>query len=384
LKGKSGGKVVILGSTGSIGRSAVAVIRRLPGYRVIGLAARADIAELARQARLLKPDFVAVADRAAAREIRGRLGRGIRILAGEEGVVEAATRGDIVISAIVGSAGLKPTFEAVRTGKRVALANKETLVAGGELIVREMKRSGAVILPVDSEHSAIFQCLQGQDRRGIRRLILTGSGGPFRKRAILDRVTVREALRHPTWRMGRKITIDSATLMNKGLEVIEAGWLFDLPVSSVSVLIHPQSIVHSMVEFVDGAVLAQLGVPDMKLPIQYALTWPRRAPAAWPRLNLLRTGALTFEPPDPVRFPCLAHARAAARAGGSAPAVLSAANEVAVQAFLDGRITFPGIARVIGETLEAVKVRRLESVGHVLEIDREARSVAGGIMALQC
>jgi len=379
-----GGSVVILGSTGSIGKSAIAVIRRLPGFRVVGLAARSDVHEIERQVRLLAPKFVAMNDPAAARELKRRIGGKVAVLSGSEGVAEAAVRGDIVISAIVGSAGLRPTFEAVRKGKRVALANKESLVAGGELIVREMGKSGAVILPVDSEHSAIFQCLQGADRGAVRKLILTGSGGPFRGRASLKRVTVKEALRHPTWRMGRKITIDSATLMNKGLEIIEAGWMFGQPVASIELLIHPQSIVHSLVEFVDGAVLAQLGVPDMKLPIQYALTWPRRAPVAWSRLDLVAAGALTFELPDPVRFPCLALARAAARAGGSAPAVLSAANEVAVQAFLDGRIPFTGIVRVIGATLESMKPKKLESIGHVIEIDREARAVAGGIMALQC
>jgi 1-deoxy-D-xylulose-5-phosphate reductoisomerase len=381
----AGKHVVILGSTGSIGRSAIDVIRRLPGFKIVGLTARSDVIEMERQARALAPKFVAMRDESAARELRSRLSRRTEVLAGSSGVAEAAAReeGDIVLSAIVGSAGLVPTFEAVRLGKRIALANKETLVAGGALIVREMKKSGAVILPVDSEHSAIFQCLEGQDRAGIRRLIITGSGGPFRTLRSLKKVTVRQALRHPTWRMGRKITIDSATLMNKGLEIIEAHWLFGLPVSAIDVLIHPQSIVHSMVEFVDGAVLAQMGLPDMKLPIQYALTWPKRAPAGRPRLDLAERSVLTFEPPDPVRFPCLSHARAAAEAGGSAPAVLSAANEVAVQGFLDGLIGFDGISRIIGETLETVKHGRPDSVEEVLEIDRAARAAACGIMSLQ-
>lgn len=370
--------VVILGSTGSIGLSTLAVLEHLPEFRVVGLAAHRDIDVLERQARALSPKFVAVHDEAAARELRRRMGGRIEVLAGPDGVVEAAGRPEagVVVSAIVGSAGLRPTFEAVRLGKRVALANKETLVIGGELITAEMKRSGATLLPVDSEHSAIFQCLEGQAASSVRRVVLTASGGPFRTRRDLSRVTVRQALKHPTWRMGRKITIDSATLMNKGLEIIEARWLFDLPVDRIDVMIHPQSIVHSLVEFVDGSVLAQLGLPDMRLPIQYALTHPRRAVSGRPRLDLTKVAALTFEPPDEARFPAMGLARLAARAGGTAPVVLNAANEVAVEAFLAGRIAFTAIARVISRTLRALPVRPLTSLIDIEAWDREARIVA--------
>ncbi len=370
---------MILGSTGSIGRNAIDVIRRLPGFSVAGLAAGRDAASLERQARALKPRFVALHDRAAATALRRALaGLRIEVLEGPEGVAEAAERpeGDIVVSAMVGSAGLAPTWAAVKAGKRVALANKETLVVGGDLITREAARTGASLIPVDSEHSAIFQCLAGRGAEGVRRIVLTGSGGPFRTRRSLARVTVREALRHPTWRMGPKITIDSATLMNKGLEVIEARWLFGMPPDRIGVVIHPQSIVHSLVEFVDGSVLAQLGLPDMRLPIQYALTHPVRNAAPWPRLDLAAVGNLTFEPPDHRRFPCLGLCAEAARRGGAAPVALNAANEVAVAAFLAGRIGFMDIPRVIARSLARASGARLESVGQVLDADREARARA--------
>ncbi len=376
--------VTILGSTGSIGRSTIEVIRRLPGFSVVGLAAHRDIDRLERQIRQVHPKFVAVCDAAAAKELRRRVGRGVEILPGRAGVVEAAGRPEagIVVSALVGSAGLAPTFEAVRRGKRVALANKETLVVGGDLVTREAARTGAEIVPVDSEHSAIFQCLHGRSAGLVRRLVLTGSGGPFRTRRSLVHVTVRQALKHPTWSMGKKVTIDSATLMNKGLEIIEAHWLFGLAVDAIDVLIHPQSIVHSLVEFVDGSVLAQLGLPDMRLPIQVALTWPERAAVARERLNLAKVGTLTFEPPDEARFPCLAHARTAVKAGGAAPIVLNAANEVAVEAFLAGRIPFRCIPAVIGGALANLRPKAPRSVGEVLEVDREARVVAAGLTAL--
>ncbi len=380
-----GGRVVILGSTGSIGQSTLEVLRGLPAFRVVGLAARRDIVTLERQVRACNPQFVAVEDEAAARTLKRRLNGRVEVLAGAAGVVEAAGRDgvDTVVSAMVGSAGLAPTFAAVRRGRRVALANKETLVVGGEIVTREAARSGARLLPVDSEHSAIFQCLEGHPRAGVRRVVLTASGGPFRTRKALDRVTVAEALNHPTWRMGKKVTIDSATLMNKGLEIIEARWLFGLPVEAIDVLIHPQSIVHSLVEFVDGSLLAQLGRPDMKLPIQYALTWPGRAAVARPRLDLAAGPALTFEPPDESRFPCLVHARAAARAGGAAPVVLNAANEVAVEAFLRRRLPFLGIAALIGDTLAALRPARPNSVAEVTAVDREARAIAAGLLAFR-
>jgi 1-deoxy-D-xylulose-5-phosphate reductoisomerase len=379
-----GRRITVLGSTGSIGRSTLAVAARLPGYRVVGLAAGRDVETVCRQAKACGARYVALADEAAAREARRRLGRSVEVLAGPEGVVEAASRpdADVVVSAIVGSAGLAPTLAAVRRGARVAIANKETLVAGGELVTREAERSGAVLVPVDSEHSAIFQCLAGQEPGAARRLVLTASGGPFRKRTSLERVTVREALRHPTWRMGRKITIDSATLMNKGLEIIEARWLFGIPVERIEVLIHPQSIVHSLVELRDGSVLAQLGWPDMKLPIQVALAWPSRGPATGPWLDLARARTLSFEPPDPKRFPCLARAREAAEAGGAAPVVLNAANEVAVQAFLERRIPFTGIPAVIEAALAAFKPRGPKTLEEILAVDREARAVAAGLAAM--
>ncbi len=368
-------RLVVLGSTGSIGVSTLDVVGRTGAFRVVGLAARRNVRLLAAQVRRFTPRFVAVEDRSAARALRGTLGRKVEVLEGPEGVAEAAGRGgvDTVVSAIVGSAGLRPTYEAVRRGRVVAFANKETLVAGGEVIARAAERAGARLLPVDSEHSAIFQCLDGRDPSGIRRIMLTGSGGPFRGRKSLAGVTVREALRHPTWNMGRKVTIDSATLMNKGLEIIEARWLFHVPVRKIDVIIHPQSIVHSMVEFADGSILAQMGRPDMRVPILYALSYPERLDAGLARLDLMRVGTLTFEPPDPRKFPCLRLAREAAEEGGSAPVVLNAANEMAVQAFLDGRIPFTGIPRVIERTLATRPRRNPRTIGEVLWVDREAR-----------
>ncbi len=374
----------MLGSTGSIGRSTLDVLRRLPAYRVVGLSAHRDIRTLERQIRAVRPKVVAVADEAAARDLKRRVRGACRVLSGPEGLVELAGHpgAGTVVSAIVGSAGLAPTLEAARCGKRIALANKESLVVGGALITAAAKRSGAVLLPVDSEHSAIFQCLAGRTAQPVKRILLTASGGPFRGVKSLDRVTVAQALRHPTWRMGRKITIDSATLMNKGLEILEATWLFNLPIRAIQVVVHPQSIVHSLVEFVDGSVLAQMGWPDMRLPIQIALTWPGRAPSGAPALDLARAGALTFEAPDEKRFRCLAHARAAGEAGGAAPVVLNAANEVAVEAFLGRRIGFTGIAAVIGATLAAFRPRAPRTLSDILAVDREARAVAGGMTAL--
>ncbi len=372
-------RVVILGSTGSIGRSAIQVISRLKGFDIVGLAANRDIDRLEMQARSLKVEFAAVADLERARELARRMGRRVKVLAGPEGVAEAGGwRGaDTVISAMVGSAGLVPTLRALRDGKRVALANKETLVVGGELIAREIARSGGELVPVDSEHSAIFQCLEGRRMESVSRIVLTGSGGPFLRRRRLSGVTVDQALRHPTWNMGKKVTIDSATLMNKGLELIEAKWLFGVPVSSIQVLIHPQSIVHSLVEFNDGAMLAQLGTPDMKAPIQYALTYPERVRGLARALDLPRTRTLSFEKPDLARFPCLRLAREAAERAGTAPVVLNAANEIAVQAFLDRRIGFNEIGRIIGRTLRAFPARKIESAEHLYEVDREARATTG-------
>ena len=376
--------VSILGSTGSIGVSTIDVIRRLPGFRVAALAARSNAALLERQVRELKPGLVAVYDEAAAAKLARRLGRRFRVVSGPEGVRRAAVHPDAgtVVCAMVGSAGLVPAHAAVAAGRRVALANKETMVAAGEIITRLAARTGAEIIPVDSEHSAIFQCLEGRDPRTVRRIILTASGGPFHGRRSLEGISVRQALAHPTWRMGRKVTIDSATLMNKGLELIEARWLFGVPAEAIEVVVHRQSIVHSLVEFTDGSVLAQMGNPDMRLPIQYALTHPGRLPSPVERLDLARVGNLTFEPPDPAIFTCLSHARRAVELGGYAPVVLNAANEVAVQAFLDRKLGFAGIGRVIGAALRIRPRGKPRDIREVLQADRDARAVAGCIIAM--
>ena len=371
--------LAILGSTGSIGTSTLDIVEGLPEqFRVAALAAGSNLDRLEAQVRRYRPALVAVAREAGGRELARRLGAGgTEVCWGPEGLRRAAAESgaDMVVSAIVGAAGLAPTAAAVQAGKDVALANKESLVMAGELVTREARARGVRILPVDSEHSAIFQCLGGNGARQVRRLVLTASGGPFRgrPRGTFATITPEEAMRHPTCSMGKKITIDSATLMNKGLEVIEAHWLFGLPVAQVDVIIHPQSIVHSLVEFVDGSLLAQLGVPDMRVPIQYALTHPERCENAVPRLALDQMAGLTFEAVDREKFPCLDLAYAAASAGGSAPAVLNAANEVAVQQFLNHRIGFDEISTVIHKALDAHPARPLGSIQDVLEVDREVR-----------
>ena len=371
--------LAILGSTGSIGTSTLEIVSGLPQqFRVVALAAGSNLDRLAEQVRQYRPALVAVACESSARELVRRLGSAApEVCWGPDGLrqVAADSGADMVVSAIVGAAGLVPTMAAVLAGKDLALANKESLVMAGELITREARARGVRILPVDSEHSAIFQCLGGNGAREVRRLVLTASGGPFRTRprGTFATITPEEALRHPTWSMGKKVTIDSATLMNKGLEVIEARWLFGLPVRQVDVIIHPQSIIHSLVEYVDGSLLAQLGVPDMRVPIQYALTYPERHENAVPRLALDRLAGLTFELVDHEKFPCLDLAYEAAGTGGSAPAVLNAANEVAVHQFLACRIGFDEIATVIRKALDAVPGRSLGSTQDVLEVDREVR-----------
>jgi 1-deoxy-D-xylulose-5-phosphate reductoisomerase len=372
-------RLAILGSTGSIGTRTLDVAAAHPDrFRVVALAARGSLELLEAQARRFAPQLVALADPAAARELARRLGDlPIEVVGGVDGLCRAAVEAesDIVVSAVVGAAGLLPTMAAIQAGKVVALANKESLVMAGELVTAAAVKYGARIVPVDSEHSAIFQCLADGGVSRVRRLILTASGGPFRTlpRAAFAAITPEDALRHPTWSMGQKISIDSATLANKGLEVIEAHWLFGLPVEQVDVIVHPQSIVHSLVEYVDGSILAQLGVPDMRLPIQYALTYPERCDGPIPRLALEAVGALTFEAVDREKFPCLDLACAAARAGGSTPAALNAANEVAVQRFLDRRIRFDEIPEVIRGALEAHPRRTLSCMEDVLEVDREIR-----------
>ncbi|MDI3298171.1 MAG: 1-deoxy-D-xylulose-5-phosphate reductoisomerase [Bacillota bacterium] len=390
--------LIVLGSTGSIGRQTLDVVRSHPGrWRIQGLAAGGDVDRLEAQVREFRPRRVAVADEAAAGELRGRLsGEGTEVLAGTAGLVElaAGTPGDGVVSGIAGVAGLAPTLAALRAGKRVALANKESLVAAGPVVRRELRarypwlaeapglavhRADAPLLPVDSEHSAIFQCLAGEGAsRQVARLILTASGGPFRgwSRQRLAGVTAEQALRHPTWRMGARITVESALLMNKALEVIEAHFLFGVGYDQIDVVIHPQSIVHSLVAFVDGSVLGQLGAADMRLPIQYALTYPERWPSPAPGLDLAEVGRLEFEPPDRETFPSLELGYRAGRAGGTAPAVLNAAKEEAVERFLQGRLPFPAVAEVAGEVLAEHRPLAEPTLEEVLEADRWARERA--------
>ncbi|MFW5698687.1 MAG: 1-deoxy-D-xylulose-5-phosphate reductoisomerase [Planctomycetota bacterium] len=349
----SAGPLVVLGSTGSIGRNALAVAAEL-GIPVHAISAHSSHGLLAEQARIHRPQRVVIGDAGRAAALRSALGDlAVEVCVGDQALrdIAADPAAPMVLTAIVGGAGLPATMAAVEAGKRVCIANKEPLVMAGALITSAARSSGAELLPVDSEHSAIFQCLDGHTTAEVDRLILTGSGGPFRTRSDLSTVHAREALDHPTWSMGPKITIDSASLANKALEVIEARWLFDLPLEQIEVLIHPQSIVHSLVAFRDGSVMAQLGLPDMRVPIQYAMTWPehRTGPVAAP--DLISAGPLTFEPPDRDRFPLLDLGYAAAREGGVAPVVFNAANEVAVQAFLDGRIAFTAIPEVIAQAL---------------------------------
>ena len=370
--------ISLLGATGSIGRQTLAVAQEL-GLSVAALTANRQVDLLEQQARQCKPRLAVLYDPAAAKELRGRLqGTGIEVMEGPEGLIAAATlsEADTVVTAVMGSVGLAPTLAAIREKKRIALANKETLVCAGELVMAAAQEAGAEIVPVDSEHSAIFQCLQGcRDRREIRRLLLTCSGGPFFGRSFeeLEHMTAADALKHPNWTMGAKITIDSATLMNKGLEIIEAMRLYDLPVEQVEAVIHRQSIVHSLVEFRDGALLAQLGTPDMKLPIRYAMTYPHRAESPDAPLDLLTCGALTFDRPDEEAFPCLRLAREAAAVGGTACAILNGANEAAVGLFLQGKLGFNDIPRRVERALERMEVQYQPSLADILEADRAAR-----------
>ena len=379
--------ISLLGSTGSIGQSTLAVVDRYPDrFRIVALAAGINVDFLEKQVRKFKPAIVATANEKSADNLRDRCSdMNIRVLSGVEGMIRVATAEDanIIVSAIVGTAGLVPTMAAICSGKDIALANKEVLVTAGEIVMAESRARGVRILPVDSEHSAIFQCLQAGQNQDIRKLILTASGGPFRKyqQKDLAKVSLAEALKHPNWSMGKKITIDSATLMNKGLEVIEARWLFDMAPEKVKVVIHPQSIIHSMVEYQDGAIVAQLGMPDMKGPIAYALSYPERLPDVSPQLNLASVGMLTFEEPDMDRFPCLAYAYDSFKAGGTMPAVLSAANEVAVKHFLAEKIDYQDIARVIKMTMDSHVPTRLTTVEEALKADHWARQKAEAVVA---
>jgi len=382
-------RIAILGSTGSIGTQALELAASMPDdLEVVALAARRSTRLLAEQARRFRPRLVALADESGADGLRQALAGldGVQVVTGEAGVEAAALcEGvDTVLAAMVGAAGTPHVLAALRAGKDVALANKEALVVAGALMVEEARRSGALLVPVDSEHSALHQCLRAGERGEVERLILTASGGPFRNlsQAELDRVTPREALRHPTWKMGDKITIDSATLMNKGLEVIEAHWLFGLPAERIEVVVHPQSLVHSLVEFRDGSLVAQISATDMTLPIQYALTYPERLPARGPRLDLAAMGRLEFHAPDPERFPSLRLAYRVLRMGGGAPAVLNAANEVAVEAFLRERLPFPGIIRTVEAVLDEIGPgREPGGLEDLLELDRRAREAASRAIA---
>jgi 1-deoxy-D-xylulose-5-phosphate reductoisomerase len=382
-------RILILGATGSIGRQALEVVERFPErLELVGVSASRSVEELKKIVLRHHPKAVALThpastDPSRANLLRSFLHPGTSLYLGEEGLVELVTREDVdlVLVAVVGIAGLAPTLEALRRGKTVALATKEALVAGGKLVQRAIKEGGGRLIPVDSEHSAIFQCLQGESMEAVEKIILTASGGPFWRRspAELERVTVEEALAHPVWKMGKKITVDSATLMNKGLEVIEAHYLFGLPPEKIEVLIHPQSVVHSLVQFTDGAMLAQLSVPDMRLPIQYALLYPERLPSLVRILDLAEVGKLEFQRADLERFPALKLAYLALEMGGTAPTVLSAADEVAVEAFLGGRISFTRIVQVVEEVLSSHKPLSGETLEEVLEADCWARKKIGTV-----
>ncbi len=385
--------LAILGSTGSIGRSTLSVVALHPEkFRVAVLGAHGSWQAIVEQAKTFRPDLVVLVDPEAAAQARKALrdcGSISRVESGAEALADAVTGSNVhvVMAAIVGAAGLPSTLAAVRAAKRVLLANKEALVMTGRLLMDEVRSAGAELIPIDSEHNAIFQCmpggyLPGDTARGVIRVILTASGGPFRcaDPGSLVHVTPDEACAHPKWKMGRKISVDSATLMNKGLEIIEATLLFDLPETQVDVIVHPQSVVHSLVEYADGSMLAQLGAPDMRTPIAQALAWPERFASGVQSLDLAEIGQLGFEPPDHVRFPSLSLARAAARAGGTAPAVLNAANEVAVQAFLDRRLNFTAIAAVIDKVLQRLESSPVKALGDVLDADAAARRMANALI----
>ena len=375
-------QIALLGSTGSIGTQALDVVRDNPDrFEVYALVARRNVELLARQAREFRPEVVVIADEqqhAPLKEVLADLP--MKVWAGADAIADVVQMEpiDMVLTAVVGYAGLRPTLAALEAGKAVALANKETLVVAGELVTATARRAGAPILPVDSEHSAIFQCLSGQDAQAVEKVILTASGGPFRTtpREELATVTPAEALRHPNWSMGAKVTIDSASMMNKGFEMIEARWLFGLPPERIEVVVHPQSIVHSMVQFADGAVMAQLGMPDMHLPIAYALAYPRRLRSDVPRLDFARLATLTFEAPDKERFPNLTYAFDAIRRGGNMPCILNAADEVAVDAFLCGRIGFLAMSDLIAETMARTPFIATPTYDDYVQTDAEARRIA--------
>lgn len=378
-------KVLILGSTGSIGINTLDVIKKHPDkFSVSALTINTRIDLLKPQIQEYKPELVVVTNQSAAEKLREDKSIKCKILSGVESLVNAAStcEYDILLGAMVGFAGLLPTLEAIKRGKRIALANKETLVVAGELVTELCKKHNAEIIPVDSEHSAIYQCLVGEKVEEVEKLILTASGGPFfnRRKDELNKVTVKEALAHPNWKMGNKITIDSASLMNKGLEVIEAHWLFGLPKEKINVVIHPQSIIHSMVEFVDGSIKAQLGVPDMRMPIQYALSFPERLENSFPKTNFTAIKKLTFFEPDMEKFRCLKLAYDALISEGTAPCILNAANEIAVEGFLTGKITFSKIPQIIHNALEKIENHRSPDLETIIECDKMTREFAGNLV----
>ena len=373
--------VVVLGSTGSIGTSTLKVAADLPDrIRLRGLAAGQNSALLLKQAKEWQPEVISVSTPEMAADLRSELGPKTEVCSGPEGLIRLATlpEADIVLVAIVGTAGLRPALAAIRAGKDIAVASKEILVMAGEIVMEEARRHGVRVLAVDSEHSAIFQCLEDKPKESVRRLWLTASGGPFRTtpKSEFPYLTVERALKHPSWVMGRKITLDSATLFNKGLEMIDARWLFDVEMARVQVVVHPQSVVHSMVEFIDGSILAQLSSPDMCLPIQYALTYPERVGSCRVQTNLAKLGTLTFEEPDPERFPALNLARQAGDTGGTMPAVFNAANEMAVEAFCGGKINFEQISQTVERTMARHRPRERPSLEEILEADAWARMEA--------
>jgi 1-deoxy-D-xylulose-5-phosphate reductoisomerase len=380
-------KIAILGSTGSIGVSTLHVVEQFPErFEVVGLAAQRNITRLEEQIRTFHPQIVSVADEALGQKLREQCADiDVDIVTGEQGTIHVATHQDVelVMSAIVGFAGLIPTYHAVLSNKHIALANKETLIVAGDLIVPEIRKRKLSLLPVDSEHNAIFQSLQGHRQANVHKILLTCSGGPFRRysRKQLRTVSPQDALRHPNWDMGQKITIDSATLMNKGLEVIEAHWFFGVKFSDIEVAVHPKSVVHSMVEYIDGSIIAQMGVPDMRIPIAYALAYPDRFDLDVPRLNLAQIGSLTFEEPDLKRFPCLAYGYQAGEIGGTMPTVLNAANEVAVDLFLREKISFMDIPRTIKYVMNTHHVQTITSLEDVIHADQWARLEANTFIA---
>ncbi|MGG1311154.1 1-deoxy-D-xylulose-5-phosphate reductoisomerase [Cohnella laeviribosi] len=377
-------KLAVLGSTGSIGSQTLDVVSRDPGrYEITGLAAGTNVGLLLEQAKRWKPKVVSVATKELAEQIRIDLPPGTRVAYGEQGLIEVAAESgaDFAMCALIGSVGLKSTLAAIDAGVSIGLANKETLVTAGHIVMKRAADKGVAIYPIDSEHSAIFQCLNGEDRRAVKRLILTASGGSFRDRTRdeLASVTVEDALKHPNWSMGAKITIDSATMVNKGLEVIEAHWLFDLPYDKIEVVLHPESIVHSMVEFADTSVIAQLGNPDMRVPIQYALTYPQRQPSPASPLDLVKAGALHFREMNFARYPCLRMAYEAGRAGGTAPTVFNAANEVAVARFLKGEIPFLAIETIIERLLAKHVATADPDLDAILDVDAQTRAEAAAL-----